>query len=322
MPRSDNSRCSRRPNALAVCISLMAIGILYAANNPETAANSGDLIGPNTAAIGLTLTSTLKSPDANPESGGDTDESSEAAASDGPQVSLSGRMALLMHVLMLEKARDRVASFSGYSVNFHKHERIDGSMQKPQTIAMEVRHSPFSVYMKWRTGDRGRQLLYKPEAQDGYAMVKLGGLKGRLLPAIRIKPDGSKAMAESRYPITKAGILPLIDTMLDYRRDDLKRSGVQCDMLEHQDYNGTDCFCFVIRYPSAQVSKLYRTSIAYLDSESLIPLRIRNYTWAADSEGLLPEELDEQTLIEDYAFSDLQVKPDQICAEVFRNKKL
>ncbi|MFK7818357.1 MAG: DUF1571 domain-containing protein, partial [Planctomycetaceae bacterium] len=242
----------------------------------------------------------------------------------GRQPVSRGRVALLTNMLMLEKARSQVAGFSGYSVNFHKHERIDGEMQDPQVVSMDVRHKPFSVYMKWRKGgDRGRQLLFVPERNEGLAIVRLGGLKGRLLPPLRIEPDGSRAMAESRYPITQAGILPLIDAVIAYRKEDIEsRTGVECLMFDDEEIEGRKVYSFKVTYPSSEVSSKYRIAYSYLDQETLVPIRLPNFAWACDTDDLTPEELDEQTLIEDYAFSGLEVTAQPQLAELFKKKKL
>ncbi len=321
---------SRRPNVLATGISLIAIGVLYANTNPETSgADPSELLGGGQTSVSLSIApalsytmppDTVASPEAVDASSDDA-TATTAAAPAGPVPSVTGRIALVTHILMLEKARDAVANYPAYVVNFHKRERIDGELHEPQSIQMEVRHEPFSIYMKWLNFDKGRRLKFVPAEQDGKAQVKLGGLKGRLLPAISIEPNGSRAMAESRYPVTKAGILPMIDDMLAYRRDDLeKRTGLKCELYENVEVNGKTCYGFVVRYPDQATSSLYRWSVTYLDKDTFIPVRLTNYTWARDAENLSPGELDEQTLIEDYAFSDLQVRNLETAQKIFSRK--
>jgi hypothetical protein len=300
----------------------MAAGVLYAGTNNEPVGDDpSELVGNSASEFQLTMA--ISTPVAKtPKSNSDATEKSPETLERQP-VS-RGRVALLTNMLMLEKARSQVAAVSGYSVNFHKHERIDGEMQDPQVVAMDVRHKPFSVYMKWRKGgDRGRQLLFVPERNDGLAMVRLGGLKGRLLPPLRIEPDGAKAMAESRYPITQAGILPLIDAVIAYRKEDIEsRTGVDCLMFDDEEIDGKKVYSFKVTYPNCEVSEKYRVTYSYLDQATLIPVRLRNFSWACDAEELNQEELDEQTLIEDYAFSGLEITAQMQLAELFKKKKL
>ena len=310
---------SRRPNAMALGISMMAAGVLYAGTNTQTSgANRPTSMDPVVCEMNPVQTiqqvTHVEASDAN----------AEAMIAPANRPVAHGRAALLTNMLMLEKARARVASFSGYSVNFHKHERIDGEMQDPQVVSMDVRHKPFSVYMKWKKGgDRGRQLLFVPSRTDGKALVKLGGFKGRLLPPMKIEPDGSRAMAESRYPITKAGILPLIDALVDYRKEDIEeRDGVECLMFDNEEINGRKVYTFKVAYPNQDVSPKYRLAYSYLDQETMIPVRLKNFGWARDVEDLTAEELDEQTLVEDYGFSAMEISESVKLAELFEKKKL
>jgi hypothetical protein len=328
LSRPDTNHSSSRSNTLALGISLLAGSILYASTNPETSgADPSELVGYGSTSLAVKLAPVIHSTTSH--------DTAEAAAAKGKEAAqkpdsqsvrkpvAQGRIALLMNTLMLEKARTRVASFSGYKVMFHKHERIDGTLQDPQTISMDIRHKPFSVYMKWKTGDKGRQLLFVPEKHDGKAIVRFGGIKGRLIPPVKIDPDGSRAMAESRYPITKAGILPVIDAVIAYRKEDIaKRTGLICTMYDDEIVNDRKVYSFRIEYPSNAVSKEYRVAVSYLDQETLMPVRLCNYTWAVDAEDLTPEELDEQTLIEDYAFTDLEVSAPTQLTELFTRKKL
>lgn len=327
LSRPDTNHSSFRSNTLALGISLLAGGILYASTNPETSgADPSELIGSGSTPLAVKLAPVIRSTAQHDTAEAAAAKSKEAARNGGEKVRkpvAQGRIALLMNTLMLEKARTRVASFSGYKVMFHKHERIDGTLQDPQTIAMDIRHKPFSVYMKWKTGDKGRQLLFVPEQNNGKAIVRFGGIKGRLIPPVKIDPDGSRAMSESRYPITKAGMLPVIDAVIAYRKDDLaKRTGLVCTMYDDEVVNDRKVYSFRIEYPSNAVSEQYRVAVSYLDQETLLPVRLCNYTWAVDVEDLTPEELDEQTLIEDYAFTDLEVSAPTQLTELFTSKKL
>ncbi len=249
--------------------------------------------------------------------------SAEPVPADSKPNVVQGRTALLMQILMLEKARDNISKFSGYHVNFHKQERINGRLNDPQLIEMDIRHEPFSVYMNWKTAYKGQQVLFVPSENDGKAVVRLGGFKGRLLGPVRVKPDGPQAMADSRYPLTKAGILPVIDLILEHRQTDLKQmESVDCEMTEHEMMHGRRCFKYSVRYASKAACELYRESIVYIDETTLVPVRITNYTWARDAEDLTVDEFKELTLIEDYAFSDLKVRSKKVALETFKNRKL
>lgn len=321
MPQSSD----RRPNFIAFGISLTAIGILYSA----THSGQGDALAGQNDSILLSLPAPVGD-QIDPVTGvlvaaGDKAVAKTPANASSPKsqtIAISGRTAMLMQVLMLEKGQASFGKLSGYGATFLKRERIGGSLGIMQNITMDVRHEPFSVYMKWQNYDKGRQLLFVPEENKGKAHVRLGGLKGRLLGVMKIAPDGAKAMAESRYPISEAGVLPIVKKMLEYRRADLTREGVCCRFEENAEMYDRKCYRFDVHYDSPDACKLYRHCIAYLDKETLIPIRVCNYTWAVDAEDCTPEELQELTLIEDYGFSGLKVRTDQFAIKPFKNRTL
>lgn len=204
---------------------------------------------------------------------------------------------------------------------FSKQERINGDLTQNQIIEMKVQHGPtFGIYMKWKNGDTGRQVLYNDSYPDGQMVVKLGGLKGRLLPAIKLDPRGERAMSEARYPVTEAGILGMTRQILAHREADLKRGyGVICRRLPNQQFDERECMCFVFEYESPEISATYRKSIILIDTRNCIPLMARNYTWARDTDGLTPEELDEQTLIENYTFTALNFGAELVAEDFSRD---
>ena len=83
----------------------------------------------------------------------------------------------------------------------------------------KIRHEPFSVYMKWLSGDRGRQLIYVDGQNDGKLLVQPGGIKGRLTGVLSLDPSGTLAMSDSRYPIQTAGLLALAKTILEHQKN-------------------------------------------------------------------------------------------------------
>lgn len=217
--------------------------------------------------------------------------------------------AIKFSMLLLKDAGRFIENVDTYRVLFDKRERINGDLGDTQTMELKVRQQPaFSVYMKWKSGDTGRQLLYNEEYDDKRMVVKLGGLKGRLLPAIKLDPFGSEAKAEARYPITEAGLAGMIRQIVIQRELDANLGdGVICTRLENQVFDDRECYCFRYDYRSAECNPLYRKSFVLMDTRYHLPLKVTNYTWSSNSEGLTPEELDEMTMIEDYSFRELDM---------------
>jgi hypothetical protein len=83
----------------------------------------------------------------------------------------------------------------------HHHHGDDDDVQDLQTIQLKLRHKPYGVYMKWlEGGDVGRELLFAEGQYDDKMQVRLGGRKA-VLPVMKLDPNGSLAMKESRHPV-------------------------------------------------------------------------------------------------------------------------
>src|SRR5260370_4648324 len=219
-----------RLNALAALIGAMALGILLVTFQARPAGAGLD--------SAVLTASQLKFSTPVKELGGGAAGRNELASLSFDELNArirgaihSSRVALQLHLTLLELGKRRLESIPDYTATFLKQERVNGEdLQDLQTIELKLRHEPFSVYMKWTEGgDVGRQVLYV----DGHDMlVRLGGKKGKLLPVIPLDPTGSRAMAESRHPATEMGLLHLIDVLLKYRKRAFTLTqGARSDML-------------------------------------------------------------------------------------------
>lgn len=316
MTRAHTSaaRGSRGPNVCALLITGAVFGYITINSDPVISGTESPLEA--TAAIGppqftfppappVSERSAERVPNTAAESAAETAAApAVAAAAANPDV-LTGRWAMLLSVTMLQRGCEKFEHVSDYTATLYKQERIGGELLDGQTMSMKLRHEPFSVYMKWLDGDRGRQLIYVNGQNDGNLLVQLGGVKGRLLGTLSINPTGSQAMAESRYPITGAGLLHLAKKIVEYRQKDLERgTGVHCEMYDNQELNGRPCYMFVTTYESQKYCETYRKAVCYIDKELSMPICVRNYTWAVDAD---PATIDDQTLIEFYSYSDIKI---------------
>ena len=222
-------------------------------------------------------------------------------------VHATGPLAVKLNLMLLEEARDYLESVSGYTALFRKEERV-GDALKAQEMEMKLRHEPFSVYMKWTAGDTGRELLFVEGENDGKMIVHPGGWKARLLPAIKLDPHGSIAMRESRHPVTEVGLLKLVERLIERRRDELAHAGqLYAELTDRVDYEGQPCYRFTLAHPTPKTSEFYRRSVLYLDRELGVPLSLAAWTWPdEDSPGV---DLEQETLVERYTYSDLVLNP-------------
>lgn len=310
-----SSRCR---NATAILVAFGAVGLLQLnlgsiradADSDERAARVADLTSSASAVPQLPLPPPMPS-----EVMGDADESaadgdaSVSTPTPTPQETdvVTGRMALLLIVSLLENGCYKFARTQSYTATMLKQERIQGELSEPQIMDLKLRHEPFSVYLKWHTGDKGRELLFVDGQNDGKMIVHPGGLKGRLLPAIKLDPNGSAALAEARYPVTRLGMLELARTIVEYRSKDITlERGVHCQIHDNQKFDGRDCYYSVVEYDDPKFSPLYRKSIVFIDKELQMPICVKNFTWDADGADDSSENFDQATLIEFYSYSDIR----------------
>lgn len=199
----------------------------------------------------------------------------------------------------LERGRAWLQTTPAYTATFHKQERIGGELQDKNTIELKLRHEPFSVMMRWL--DEGRVVYYQDGSNDNRMTVKMGGWKGRL-GWIKLDPDSSLALSESRYPVTQVGLTGLIDELLrQWEPYNDRTDGVDCEWLDNGVVDGRPCRIFRVTYASPDVFAEYRQSTVWLDQEHCVPLQVKNYDWCRDEPGN-PNGLVEHYIYEDVDF--------------------
>ncbi|MCP4856312.1 MAG: DUF1571 domain-containing protein [Fuerstiella sp.] len=336
MPQSCPRNSPGRANLFAACVTVFSVAVLYSSFDPLPAGEDNTSLRAAPTEITIDETPVPLPINAAPASdvrttGNDNDLQAPGEglknAVHGAQVTEGGMLnsqeTNKFCLLMLRDGARFLENVEDYSGNFHKAERIGGDLSPRQDIAIKVQHKPhFAVYMKWQNGERGRQILYSDEYDDGYMVVKFGGFK-RMLPALKIDPESSLAKAESRYSITHAGVLGMLRQIVADRDRDLKRGhGFSCTRLKDQEFDGRNCFCFMVKYDSMEFSKIYRKNLILIDSQIHVPVKVRNYTWATDGEDLSDQELDKVTLIEDYSFTGLDFQRRLVAREFSRENPL
>lgn len=300
-----------RLNCLAALISAMALGILLLTFHATPAGAGLD----NSALAAPQLK--INSPVATSGSDAAGQDSLTSLSADELNKRIhsaihTSRLALQLHIALLEVGKHRITEFPDYTATFLKQERVDGDdLQELQTVEFKMRHKPFSVYMKWvEGGDVGRQALFVEGQYDDKLQVKLGGKKGTLLPIVKLEPTGPLAMKESRYPVTEMGILQLTELLLKYRYRDLGlKQGVRWEVIPDQKFLDHPCDCLVVEYANREIEPVYRRAITYIDKQRSLPICVRNFGWPAEGVDVTdPAALDEATLIEYYGYTDLQLE--------------
>ncbi len=236
---------------------------------------------------------------------------------------LEGRFALLMNLLLLEKGYAQLSKTPSYTATFFKQERLGDELGEGQVIQVKLRHAPFSVYMHWLVGDKGREVLYIDGENDGDMVAHPGGWKGRMLPAINLNPRGSIAMAESRHPVTNIGLLELARHGIEICKQTLTyESGVSCYLIDNQMFDNRPCYLVVVEHATQKTSPDYRKLVVYIDEKLSVPVAVRNFGWPQGAQRALKgPQLDAATLVENYSYSNIQIEAQLAAADFDRNNK-
>lgn len=204
----------------------------------------------------------------------------------------------------LKEGRDFVNRMGDYTATIRKQEVVGNELLDEHTILIKCRQNPFSVYLKWETGDPGREVLFIEGQNNGKMIAHDGGWKARL-PALLLTPESWLAMRDARYPITSAGLCGLLDTMRDVHEDDINKSNLASCVVEDGEFEGRPCEVFTTVYQSPAGSPVYRKSVTMIDREWRVPIHSRHYEWPSSGSSLSGGELDKATLIESYSFSEI-----------------
>jgi Protein of unknown function (DUF1571) len=325
--RHSSQRSSRGRNLAAILITASVVTYVYFNSDPVISGTEPDLHGTVLAppprfalppAPPQTVRASEQSVDEVEEEITVEEEQIATQAAVNPDV-LTGRWAMLFSCMLLQQGCEKFAQVDDYTATLYKQERIGGELLEGETVSIKLRHEPFSVYMRWITGDKGRQVIYVDGQNDDRMLVQLGGIKGRLLGTLTIDPNSSQAMAETRHSIKRAGLLALAQKTLEYRQRDLERGeGCQCEIHDNQTLNDRPCYVFVTTWDSAEFNETYRKSVLYIDKELSMPVCVQNYTWAVDAN---PDTLDEDTLIENYCYSDIKIEQELRDADFDRTNR-
>jgi hypothetical protein len=112
------------------------------------------------------------------------------------------------------KAVERYAAIESYCARLRRREQVNGKDSPEEIIAFSFRKQPWSIHMKWLgTEGQGREVIYVKGRYEGKIHTLLGPsdrffMAGKV---VSLTPDSPLVLSRCRYPITEAGIGPLIE---------------------------------------------------------------------------------------------------------------
>ena len=192
---------------------------------------------------------------------------------------------------------ENTEKLGGYECTFIKKEVV-GRQTISQTIRMKVRHEPFSVYMNFEEPHAGREVIFVEGRNNNNLLVHEAGFAS-LIGTLELAPTGSQAMAENRYPITKAGIQKMMEAVIEQWETESNYG--ESEVKYFEDARIGDVKCRVIESTHPQPRKQFKFHITrvWIDEQLGLPVRVQQFGFPAKSGAKPP-------IIEDYTFSDIK----------------
>lgn len=207
--------------------------------------------------------------------------------------------ALIPALRMAMKSLDAAKALTDYEATLTKTEQVGREILTAK-LQLKVRHSPYSVYIKYLEPSAGREAIYVTGRNQGLVAVHGTGLQA-LVGTLNIDPLGSTAMAENRYPITKAGMVVMTESLMEQWITLAKGEAAGVTVNNYPNAKIGTQACQTIEVVLAQPigSSSYQTSRLYVDSASGLPIRVQQYAFPT-RRGQKP------VLVEDYLYQNLK----------------
>jgi outer membrane lipoprotein-sorting protein len=169
-------------------------------------------------------------------------------------------------------AYDRLSAY----VCLYEKEELAISNGELQTMRLSFR-KPFDVRLDW-LNDRGKvdqTAVYRQGANNGKVLARQSGL-GSLLGTMRLDPNESLALEDSRHPITEAGLGKLIERL----QRDAATPGLASRFLGEETLDGRPAYKFEFKADTDKtVGGLVgaTSSLIWIDREMKLPLKLELY---------------------------------------------
>ena len=218
-----------------------------------------------------------------------------------PQGVLSGDPAKELMLASALVTTSRIARVEGYTATFRKQERLAGKLGPETTLSMKVRNRPFAIYLKFLAPKLGKEVLYAEGHHDNMLVAHNGDWTRKLVPRLKVAPDSALALADSRHPVTEAGLVHLANKLLDFRRMDIGDPHASTVVDRTTDTSGKTWLRSVHSHALADGTRPFARVEVHYDPETQFPMRIFNFDWPA------PGHSGDLELAERYAYDDLKL---------------
>jgi hypothetical protein len=195
----------------------------------------------------------------------------------------------------LQQLRQKCSeTITDFTATFLKQERISGELRDQETADMKWRAKPFSVYMKYTEGDKGREALYVEGQHDNKLLVHPGGFLGPLIQ-IQLAPDAERVMKDNLRPITAAGMTNMLSAIVSQCELAKKNGDLKLEYLGKTEVGGRKVYTIKRTLPQKKIYPC-KELVIFIDCDTITPLGTDAYDWDGQ-------------LLSKYRYNDLKLNP-------------
>ena len=216
-----------------------------------------------------------------------------------PEAVEEGEPAKRRLLAILLRDRALLASHVGYTATLRKQERMRGKLLPEQTIAMKVRNKPFGIYLKFLAPKLGKEVLYAQGHHDDKVIAHNGDWTRMLVPRLAVAPTDPIALADTRHPVTEAGLSALVEKLIGFRKMDLEQPAA-VTILDLATVDGRPWLRSLHLHTDPHAGRPFARVEVLYDPETRLPAQIRNHAFPE------PGHTGEPLLAERYAYHDLR----------------
>lgn len=198
---------------------------------------------------------------------------------------------------MVAESLAETEKVSDYQATLVKSELVGGQLLSGK-MELKFRESPRSVYLKFIEPHAGREVLYRPDRNDGKLLVHDVGLAS-LVGTVSLDPTGKLAMEENRHPVTSIGVKRMLELIIEQWLKETKLSDVSVNFYPNAKIGALACKVIEISHAEPQTDVPYQMTRLYIDASTKLPVRVQNYSFPA-------RRGDRPLLVEDYFYMNLR----------------
>ena len=212
--------------------------------------------------------------------------------------SISEKHPLYLPLKEAYKAREALKSVKDYECEFMKRELMGRRLVK-STMALKMRQSPFSVYLKFLDANKGREVIYVEGRNKNNLQVHEVGIKS-LVGTLSLPPTGPDAMSDNKYPVTMIGLAIMLDKVIDQWEAEGKLGEVQTQKYPDAKLpSGEECVAYESVHPTPRNQFKFHITRMWIEKSSGLVVRVEQLGFPQKADQAPP-------IIEEYTYSKLK----------------